>query len=299
MSITLRQIEIFLNVVSVGHLTSVSKDMGLSQSAVSMSIKELETTLSKQLFDRISKRLILNEVGRAFYEEIKPLYKKIIDVQNEFQFSPNKGIIRVGASTTIVDYMMPTIICNYMSEYPDVKISLKEGNTKDIIEMIKDGHIDIGFVEGSVIDSEVVKEIIGVDELLVVASTDKFNAPCNMSDLCELKWVLREKGSGTREMFLEYIKDKCNNLNIFLELGHTESIKSVLRSSDTLACISQIAVEKDIKDGTLHRANIKKFECKRDLYMIHHKDKLRSELFDKFTFFAKKMIKTILDEKRD
>ncbi len=299
MSITLRQIEIFLNVVSVGHLTSVSKDMGLSQSAVSMSIKELETTLGKQLFDRISKRLILNEVGRAFYEEIKPLYKKIIDVQNEFQFSPNKGIIRVGASTTIVDYMMPTIICNYMSEYPDVKISLKEGNTKAIIEMIKDGQIDIGFVEGGVSDSELAKEIIGVDELLVVSSTDKFSTPCNMNDLSDHKWVLREKGSGTREMFLEHIKDKCNNLNIFLELGHTESIKSVLKGSDTLACLSQLAVEKDILDGTLHRANIKKFECKRDLHMIHHKDKLRSELFDKFTFFAKKMIKTILDEKRD
>lgn len=299
MNITLRQIEIFLNVVSVGHLTSVSKDMGLSQSAISMSIKELELTLGKQLFDRISKRLILNEVGRSFYDEIKPLYKKVIDVQNEFQFSANKGVIRVGASTTIVDYMMPTIICSYMNEYPDVKISLKEGNTKDIIEMIKDGQIDIGFVEGSVNDSELIKEIVGVDELVVVSSTDKFSTPSSMSDLCNLKWVLREKGSGTREMFLEYIKDTCSNLNIFLELGHTESIKNVLKGSDTLACISQIAVEKDIKDGSLFKANIKKFECKRDLYMIHHRDKLRSELFDKFTFFAKKMIKTILDSKQN
>lgn len=300
MNITLRQIEIFLNVVVTGHLTYVSKDMGLSQSAVSMSIKELETTLHKQLFDRISKKLILNEVGRSFYSEIKPLYKKMMDVQHEFQQSPNKGVIRVGASTTIVDYMMPTIICNYMNEYPDVKISLKEGNTKNIIEIVKDGSIDVAFVEGGFIDSELIKEIIGEDELIIVSSGDKTeNSPCEISELCDKKWVLREKGSGSREVFLEYIKEKCGNLNIFLELGHTESIKSVVKNSDSLACISQIAAEQDIKDGSLVKVKVNKFQCKRELYMVMHKDKFRSELFDKFTFFAKKMVKTILVEKQN
>ena len=83
-------------------------------------------------FDRINKKLVLNEVGRAFHKEIDPIFKKLSDIEYEFKNSENKGMIRVGASTTIVDYLMPSIICSYMSSYPDVKITLKEGNTQDI-----------------------------------------------------------------------------------------------------------------------------------------------------------------------
>lgn len=296
-NITLRQIEIFLNVVNMGHLTNVAKNMDLSQSAISMSIKELETVIGRPLFDRINKRLVLNEVGRAFFKEIKPLYKKIIDIQYEFQNSPNKGLIRVGASTTIVDYLIPPIICSYMSTYPEVKISLKEGNTKTIVQLIKDGSIDVGFVEGNVRDAEVIKEKIGVDELVIVTASDAFQTPCYIDALAEYRWALREKGSGTREIFLDYIKDKTDNLNIFLELGHTESIKSILKGRQCFACISKIAVEKEIAEGTLFAVPVKKFECKREFLMIFHKDKYHSELFDKFTFFAKKMISQMLEEK--
>ena len=164
MKLTLRQLEIFLNVVESGHLTNVAKSMNLSQSAVSMSIKELEGILGKPLFDRINKKLVLNEIGRAFYKEIAPIFKKLSDIEYEFQNAENKGMIRVGASTTIVDYLMPSIICTYMNLYPDVKITLKEGSTKKIKELLKKGEIDIGFVEGFISDSEIIKEKIGVDE---------------------------------------------------------------------------------------------------------------------------------------
>ncbi|HHO42450.1 MAG TPA: LysR family transcriptional regulator [Epsilonproteobacteria bacterium] len=295
---TLRQIEIFLNVVNMGHLTNVAKDMDLSQSAISMSIKELETIIGRKLFDRINKRLVLNEVGRAFFKEIKPLYKKIIDIQNEFQNSPKKGLIRVGASTTIVDYLMPPIICQYMDSYPEVQISLKEGNTKYIVELIKNGEIDVGFVEGYVQDVEIIKEKIGVDELVIVTSSDAFQTPCLIDVLSGYKWALSEKGSGTREIFLDYIKGKVDNLNIFLELGHTESIKSILKDRVCFACLSKIAVEKEIEEGTLYEVPVKKFECKRDFLMIFHKDKYHSELFDKFTHFVKKMIAQTLESKQ-
>ncbi|MDD3775725.1 MAG: LysR family transcriptional regulator [Sulfurovaceae bacterium] len=297
MNITLRQIEIFLNVVEKGHLTQVSKEMDLSQSAISMSIKELETTIGRPLFDRINKRLVLNEVGRSFHKEIKPLYKKVIDIQTEFQNTPNKGIVRVGASTTIVDYIMPQIVCSYMDSYPEVRISLKNGNTKTIIEMVREGLIDVGFVEGSVDDPEVIKEKVGIDELVVVTADAEKAKSCYIDSLADEKWILREQGSGTREVFLNCIKDKVDSLNIFLELGHTESIKNILRSKSCFACLSKIAVEKEIADGRLHKVDVKKFECHREFYMIYHKNKFHSGLFDKFTFFAKKMITQILEKK--
>ena len=296
MKLTLRQMEIFLNVVKQGHLTNVAKGMGLSQSAISMSIKELENILGNPLFDRINKKLILNEMGRSFEKEIAPIIKKLNDIEYEFKNTVNKGIVRVGASTTIVDYLMPPIICSYMSNYPDVKIGLKEGNTQQIVELIKSGEIDVGFIEGIVNDSEIIKEIIGVDELVVVTTDTTLTKELSIDTLQDRKWVLREEGSGTREVFLDYIKERVDHINIFLELGHTESIKSLLMNHKCLTCISKIAVQKDIINSKLFRVPIKDFECKRNFFMIYHKDKYQSELFEKFTYFAKTMINQMLQE---
>jgi len=297
MKLTLRQMEIFLNVVASGHLTNVAKEMKLSQSAISMSIKELENILGRPVFDRINKKLVLNEVGRAFYKEIDPIFRKLTDIEFEFKNSENKGVIRVGASTTIVDYLMPSIICSYMSSYPDVKITLKEGNTKEIAQMIQDGSIDVGFVEGFVSGADIVKEKIGVDELIVVTADETLAKPVYIDALAEQKWVLREEGSGTREVFLDYIKEKVDSLNIFLELGHTESIKSILMNRACLTCLSKISVEDEISEGKLHEVKVKNFECKRDFLMIYHKDKYHSSLFEKFIFFSRKLMVQMIEKK--
>ena len=295
MKLTLRQMQIFLNVVSSGNLTNVAKNMNISQSAVSMSIKELENILGRPLFDRINKKLILNELGRAFHKEILPIFKKLVDIEYEFKNSEHKGIIRVGASTTIVDYLMPSIICTYMRSYPDVKITLKEGNTQEIANMIKDGSLDIGFVEGFVSGSEIIKEKIGSDELLVVTADKKMSKKCEISDIADKRWVLREEGSGTREVFLDYIKERVDDLNIFLELGHTESIKSILMNRECLTCISKISVTSELNEGKLFKVDVKDFECQRDFLMIHHKDKYHSALFTKFLFFSREIMSDMID----
>ena len=294
--LTLRQLEIFLNVVKEGHLTNVAKAMGLSQSAISMAIKELEKILGNPLFDRINKKLILNEMGRAFEREITPIIKKINDIEYEFKNTVNKGMVRVGASTTIVDYLMPPIICSYMNNYPDVKVALKEGNTKNIVELIKEGELDVAFIEGMVNDGDIIKEVVGVDELIVVTTDEELNNECFIDTIQSRKWVLREEGSGTREVFLNYVKDKVDHINIFLELGHTESIKSLLMNHQCVTCISKIAVKNEIATGKLIHVPLKNFECKRHFYMIYHKDKYKSELFEKFVYFTKSMMAQMIEE---
>jgi len=298
MKLTLRQMEIFINVVKSGHLTNVAKSMKLSQSAISMSIKELENILRRPIFDRINKKLVLNEVGRAFYKEIDPLFKKFSDIEHEFQNSENKGMIRVGASTTIVDYLMPSIICAYMSSYPDVKITLKEGNTQEIANLVENGEIDIGFVEGFVSGSSIIKEKIGIDELLVITENKAIAEAKSVfiDELADMRWVLREEGSGTREVFLDYIKEKVDDLNVFLELGHTESIKGILKNRECLTCISKISVERELREGKLFQVNVKNFDCKRDFLMIYHKDKYHSILFEKFAYFSKQLMMQMLNE---
>jgi DNA-binding transcriptional LysR family regulator len=107
--------------------------------------------------------------------------------------------------------------------------------------------------------------------------------------------VLREEGSGTREVFLDYIKERIDNLNIFLELGHTESIKSILMNRECLTCISKISVERELEEEKLHKVAVQNFECKRDFLMIYHKDKYHSALFEKFVFFSRKLMTQMID----
>ena len=298
MKISLRQIEIFLKVVESQNLTKVANELGLSQSAVSMSIKELENIIGRKLFDRINKKLILNEIGRSFYQAVLPLFKKLSDIETEFQNSEDKGSVRVGASTTIIDYLMPSIVCDYMGRYPNVKIDLKEGNTKDIVTLVKEGKIDMGFIEGEIEDSDIVKEVIGEDELVVVSANEELRGKnLKLEDIADYRWVLREKGSGTRNVFLNYIKDSGVKLNIFLELGHTESIKSLLLSKKPITCISKLAVHNELQNGDLFELDIKDFKCTRNFYAICHKDKYKSELFNKLYDFSKEMIHTAMENR--
>jgi len=291
MKLTLRQIEIFLNVVEQGHLTNVAKSMGLSQSAVSMSIKELEHILGRPLFDRLNKKLILNEVGRNFFEAVEPLFRKLEDIEYEFQNTENKGTVRVGASTTVVDYLIPPIACRYMGTYPDVKVQLKEGNTQQIAEMVKRGDLDMGFVEGEVYDPDLIKEVIGDDELVVITANEALaSRTWKIEELAKERWILREEGSGTRAVFLDYIKERVPNLEIFMELGHTESIKSLLQGGKAISCVSALAVSEELEDGRLKKVSIEDFDCRRHFYAIYHKDKYRSDLFRKFLDFSKSMI---------
>jgi DNA-binding transcriptional LysR family regulator len=184
-----------------------------------------------------------------------------------------------------------------MSAYPNVKITLKEGNPKEISTMIKDGTIDIGFVEGVVSEFDIIQEKIGEDKLLVVTADVSLSKPCTIQDISDRRWVLREEGSGTREVFLEYIKEKVDSLNIFLELGHTESIKSILKNRECLTCISKIAVESELQKKTLFEVKVDGFNCNRDFLMIYNKDKYHSTLFQKFSFFSKKLMGQMIEGK--
>ncbi len=299
MRITLRQMEIFLQVAKIGHLTQVANEMGLSQSAVSMSIKELECILGCKLFDRIQKKLVLNEKGRAFMHAIEPLVKKLRDIEEEFMSQENKGELTVGASTTIADYIMPHIICEYMEKYPDVKISMKIGNTDEIVKMVEEGSVDLGYIEGEIQNFNVVTSPVGVDELVIVTGDKNLvkKKEYYIDNLLEYKWILREEGSGTRSVFLNKIKNYVTGLNLFLDLRHTEAIKSVLKeTSGTISCISKIAVSRNIECGELYQLKIKGFDFTREFFQIHHKDKYKSELFKKFSVFARYRFGEILNK---
>ncbi|BCD67319.1 LysR family transcriptional regulator [Nitratiruptor sp. YY09-18] len=300
MRITLRQLELFIEVAKIGHLTQVAKNFGLSQSAVSMSLKELESILGCKLFERVQKRLVLNEKGRAFFNEVEPLVFKLKDIESEFMSQENRGKLVIGCSTTIADYIMPNIVCEYMNQYPEVQIQLKIGNTAEISQMIEQGLADIGYIEGDAECNSCITTPIGKDELVVVTG-DKSLAKKKehfIDNLMDMKWILREEGSGTRSEFVKQLGQFGSDLNIYLELRHTEAIISVLKEVDqSISCVSKIAVKKYLDAGELYEMKIKGFEFSRDFSQIYYKNKYQSELFKKFSLYARSRFAQILGDK--
>jgi DNA-binding transcriptional LysR family regulator len=277
----------------------VAEKMGLSQSAISMSIKELENIIGYKLFDRINKKLALNEKGRAFAEAIAPLVSKLNDIEEEFKNDENNGELLIGVSTTIADYLIPPIICDYMKAYPQVKVNLKIGNTKEIVDLIESGGVDLGFVEGNVDSTAIKQEIVGLDELIVITGDPelgKHKEPIYIDKILDKPWILREEGSGTREVFLTHLGDLAAQINLFLELRHPESIKNMLiQSKRCVSCLPRISVMKELERSELFEIKIKKLKFNRHFLLIYHKDKYKTTLLNKFMLFTRMQLGKILE----
>jgi len=288
MNFTIRQLEIFKEVALTGHVTNSSEALGISQSAISMALQELESNLKTKFFERRNKKLILNENGRMLLEKSSQLLKEFEELENSFLENTVSGKLRIGASQTIGDYIMPQLIYSFMQKYPEAKCELIVANTKDIISQIDAGELDIGFVEGFVYDAKLETKHWMDDELLVVASNKKTfqKDEYRLEEISSFKWILREKGSGTRAIFEEGISDVFSKLNIFLTLGHNEAIKKIVEQSDSLTCLSRLAVQKELDEGKLFEIKIKNFVFKRKLLRLLHKEKYQSKLLKSFMEFA-------------
>ena len=286
---TLRQLELFLALAKNPHLTEVAMGNGLTQSAVSMAIKTLEEILGQKLFDRINKKLILNENGRFFYRMVKPLVFGLRESETMFKDQDLRGDIKVGASSSIANYILPQIIYDFIDQYKGVNIQKITGNTQDVVDLIGKGEVDIGFVEGEYTNADIQREVLGTDELYVVtgdASLARHDA-YDFEDLLTKRWILREEGSGTREVFLNHLGDYTKKLKVYLELDNTEGIKSVLFNTDTLSCLSRVSLRKEMAASQLFQIKMKQLRFTRSFFVIWHRHKCFSSVLQEFIYFTR------------
>lgn len=288
MQFTIRQLEIFKAVAETGHVTNSCESLGISQSAVSMAIQELETNLDCQLFERRNRKLILNENGRMLLENAKKILISLKELEGAFLETDATGSLVVGASMTIGEYIMPNIAYQFMQKYPLSKIDLIIANTKEITDGLVNGNIDIAFVEGIVQNEKIETRPWRQDDLAVVASNKKVfsKKSYKIEDLYTKKWIIREVGSGTRGVFHRFLGDKFANLNVFLTLGHTEAIKKIVETSDTLTCLSRLAVQSELDAGILFELQLEGYELKRELQSAIFKEKYQSKLLKRFVDFV-------------
>ncbi|MGD9969440.1 MAG: LysR substrate-binding domain-containing protein [Sulfuricurvum sp.] len=272
---TLRQLEIFVTLAESNRVMDVAERLGMSASAVSMAIRELEKEVGDELFERIGKRLILNERGRLFYESAKGIVDDSVRLYETFRADLEGGHLHLAASVTISNYLLPRWIGDYRSEHDGVRVSVKTANSTDVIDMVRNGKCDLGFVEGKFDEPDMMSLPLMNDELIVVGSDPSLGERSYYIDeLTDRRWVLRERGSGTREIFLSQIAPIDKELNIDMEFEHNEAIKGYLRHDvSALSCLPKLIVSEELRNKTLFEVPIQGHRFEREFKLIWRKEK--------------------------
>ncbi|MBD1226251.1 DNA-binding transcriptional regulator YeiE [Xenorhabdus griffiniae] len=273
MRITLRQLEIFAEVLKSGSTTQASQQLALSQSAVSASLTDLEGQLGVQLFDRVGKRLVTNEHGRLLYPKALALLEQAGEVEQLFKLE--LGALRLAASSTIGNYMLPEMLARYRQDYPETPLELNISNTGDVIKAVAEFRVDLGLIEGLCHDPELITQPWMKDELIVFSSPKSplLQGELNVEDLIKAPWILREKGSGTREILDHLLFSQMPRFNIAMELGNSEAIKHAVQYGMGISCLSRRVLQEQLKNGTLSELVIPGLSLNRTLYLIYHRQK--------------------------
>ena len=286
MHITLRQLEVFAEVLKSGSTTQASVMLALSQSAVSAALTDLEGQLGVQLFDRVGKRLVVNEHGRLLYPRALALLEQTTEIEQLFR--KDNGAIRVYASSTIGNYILPAMIARYRQDFPDLPLELSVGNSQDVINAVLDFRVDIGLIEGPCHSTEIISEPWLEDELVVFAapSSPLTKGPVTLEQLAASPWILRERGSGTRELVDYLLLSHLPRFQMAMELGNSEAIKHAVRHGLGISCLSRRVIAEQLQAGTLSEVPVPLPRLVRTLWRVHHRQKHISNAITRFLHYS-------------
>lgn len=291
MNITLRQLEVFCAIARRSNVSRAAEEVCISQSAASMALAELERQLGARLFDRVGKRLALNANGRMFFTRATDLLAKAQELEGLFRADSEGAIsmLQVGASSTIGNYLMPRLLGDFSADVPDVHVTLQVGNTEQIIQALLACEVDLGFIEGLCSDPNIESRAWRDDELIVVAGPSHPLAAkqaLTREDLFAADWILRERGSGTREIFERAIAGEVQSLKVRYELGHTEAVKQAVKNHLGISCLSRLTVQDELAAGTLVKLDVPFLSLRRALYLLLRKGKYETAGMSRFIDFA-------------
>jgi len=250
--LNLRQLEVFVATAHAGSTRAAAQRVARSQSAASAALAELEAAVGAPLFDRIGRRLVLNENGRA----LLPRAAAMIDDATELQhlFSGEHAVpLRVAASFTIGEYLLPERVAQWKAAHPGSHLRMRVSNTDDVIDAVARHEADIGFVEGARTHPDLLMRPWLSDELVVFAAATHPLAArrVGVEDLRGASWVVREPGSGTREATDRWLLEHLGTVDIAYELGSTEAIKRLVGFGAGIGCVSRYAVAQAFDEGWL------------------------------------------------
>lgn len=286
MQITLRQLEIFAAICHEGTITGAGRRLGLSQAATSQALAELENQLGRRLFDRNGRRVVANAAARELLPEATEVLDRVRDIQGGASARPLE--LALCASMTVGNYMLPAVVARFSRRFPEARFHIEIGNTERVVEAVRQFESDAGWIEGVAHTPDLEALPWREDRLVIVAAPGHPLAGrrAGAEALSEARWVLREKGSGTRSVFEDAAEGQVRLQRVPLELGGIGAVKRAVMAGAGLGCLSLSAVEPELRSGQLRRVYTPWLDLRRQITLLIHRQKYVDRALREFLGFC-------------
>lgn len=275
MTLNLNQLRVFRSVCDAGSITGAARELRISQPAASKQLAELEASLGVTLVDRLPRGVRLTAGGEILRRHAQRLFQEEEAAERAVRdlLGLERGSLAVGASTTIGSYLIPSIFGALHARHPQVTLELAIGNTAHVQQLLLEGRLDVGVTEGSLPSEGLSSEVFARDEMVLIVSPSHPLAAraavggVDPQELVELPFVVREVGSGTREVVEEALARRHIRVTPVMTLGSTEAIKNAVARGFGAAIVSCWTVELEVASGRLVPLPLRGFSVHRDLHL--------------------------------
>ncbi|MGG3477360.1 LysR family transcriptional regulator [Peribacillus frigoritolerans] len=278
----------FVTLVEVKNFTKTAEILLMSQPSVSLHIKKLEEEFQTKLFLRSPKFLKVTLTGEILYDRAKQMITIYEQTRQDIQEHDRsiKGELKIGASFTIGEYILPSLLIDLQEEYPELELQVIIGNTEEIVQAVRLYKVDIGLIEGQTNEKELSVHPFMQDELFIVSSNNHELAnkdDVEITDLHDQAWVTREVGSGTREYLNHVIRSNGLKIKSILTISSNQGIKETLiKNGSGLALLSRSVIERDVQNKIISIIQVKDESFNRTLSYVYSpimKDKKNVKTF--------------------
>ncbi|MDO6354913.1 selenium metabolism-associated LysR family transcriptional regulator [Caloramator sp. CAR-1] len=274
-----KQIEAFINVAKFKSFSKAAEAIFLSQPTISAHISNLEKELNTTLFDRSSKEVNLTPAGKIFFDyalNLLNIRNNAIYSINEFQKNIT-GKLNIASSTTPCRFLLPSLVKKFTENYPSVDFDVKEDSTKNVIGLVLNGDVELGIVGETICDERLEYKKIADDNLILISSPDVPSIN-SIEDMIKEKFILRESGSATRNVFEEFLSSNglLEKIKVAIETSSLEAVLQFVKNGLGVSVVSELACEDYIKAGYIKKHDVKNLDLKRNIYLVLHQKRTLS-----------------------
>lgn len=276
---TIRHLKVFIAVAETGKMSAAAEKLYLSQPSVSQAIRELESHYQVLLFERLSKKLFITEAGKRLYSYAKPVVTQFDLIEENMAQEARIQQLRIGGTITVGSSLLPYFIRDLKEACPETLLYSYVNNTRIIEKKILDMELDVAIVEGRIRHPDLVSTPL-VHDMLVLACSSHHpfagKSCLQVQKLAGQDFVMRESGSGTRELFEDFLRRHRLSIRTAFEESSPDAIRNAIKINNCLGVISIRLLEEDIRQKNIYVFTSPHREWNRLFSFVYHKDKYLS-----------------------
>ena len=288
----LRHIRIFLTVTNCNNsISSAARELMISQPSISVAIQELEVEFGVPLFDRLSRRLYLTEAGRRFEQYAKKITAACDDLEREMSSWNTSALLHVGASITAGSQFMSEYAAEYKKRQPDIRLRVLVDHSRNLEKMLLDNTLDLAIIETPVHDDLLEAMLFKEDSLeVIIPPSEEVSSALNLDQFCSRPFLLREPGSGTREVFELTMHEKGRSIEPIWTANSTTALINAVHRGMGISVIPHEAAKEAEANKKVRRVSVRGLTFTQRFYIVRHKDKLLMPYMEDFIKVVKETV---------